>query len=120
MVKAVKDVAGFDEDKNLYKTPSIALKLGHSLKNIEDILECEAQMAESDNEEFLNNPKKSRGLYEKKWDLCVSGLALQTLREGKWNTPQLLPFTEDIKKKCICILISADKNTNAVSSRGSK
>ncbi|XP_054867655.1 uncharacterized protein LOC129349183 isoform X2 [Amphiprion ocellaris] len=23
--------------------------------------------------------------------------ALQTLREGKWNTPQLLPFTEDVK-----------------------
>ena len=28
----------------------------------------------------------------------MSGCALQTLREGKWNTPQLLPFTEDVKK----------------------
>ena len=98
VVKAVKDVAGFDEDKNLYKTPSLALKLGHSLKKLADILECEAQMAESDNEEFLNNLKKSRSLYEKKWDVCVSGRALQTLREVKWNTPQLLPFTEDVKK----------------------
>ncbi|XP_059198023.1 uncharacterized protein LOC131978403 isoform X2 [Centropristis striata] len=97
VVEAVKDVAGFDEDKNIYKTPSLALKLGHSLKKIADILECEAQMAESDNEEFLKNLERSRGLYEKKWDVCVSSRALQTLRESKWNSPQLLPFTEDVK-----------------------
>lgn len=97
VVEAVKDAAGFDEDKNIYKTPSLALKMGHSLKKIADILECEAQMAESDNEEFLKNLERSRGLYEKKWDVCVSSRALQTLKESKWNTPQLLPFTEDVK-----------------------
>lgn len=97
VIEAVKDVAGFDENKNIYKIPSLALKLGHSLKKIADILECEAQMAESDNEEFLKNLQRSRGLYEKKWDVCVSSRALQTLKEGKWNTPQLLPFTEDVK-----------------------
>ncbi|XP_076011575.1 uncharacterized protein LOC143004514 [Genypterus blacodes] len=98
VVEAVKNVAGFDEDKNMYKTPSLALKLGHTLKKIANILECEAQMAESDNEEFLKNLERSRSLYEKKWDVCVSSRALQTLEEGKWNTPQLLPFTEDVKK----------------------
>ncbi|XP_067456263.1 uncharacterized protein [Thunnus thynnus] len=97
VVQAVKDVAGFDEDKNIYKTPSLALKLGHSLKKIADILECEAQMAESDNEQFLKNLERSRGLYDKKWNVSVSSRALQTLREGTWNTPQLLPFTEDVK-----------------------
>ncbi|XP_029942327.1 uncharacterized protein LOC115384133 isoform X2 [Salarias fasciatus] len=97
VIEAVKAVAGFNEDTNTYKTPSLALKLGHSLKKIADILECEAQMAESDNEEFLNNLKKTRTLLDKKWDVCVSSGALQTLRESKWNTPQLLPFTEDVK-----------------------
>ncbi|XP_070820041.1 uncharacterized protein [Chaetodon trifascialis] len=97
VVDAVKDVAGFDEDTNTYKTPSLALKLGHTLKKIADILECDAKMAESDNEDFLKNLERSRGLYEKKWDVCVSSRALQTLKEGKWNTPQLLPFTEDVK-----------------------
>lgn len=97
VIKAVKDVAGFDEDKNTYKTPSLALKLGHSLNKIADILQCEAQMAESDNEEFLKNLERSRGLYQKKWDVCVSSRALQTLKEATWNTPQLLPFTEDVK-----------------------
>ncbi|XP_028298057.1 uncharacterized protein LOC114460324 isoform X2 [Gouania willdenowi] len=97
VVQAVKDVAGFDEDKNIYKTPSLALKLGHSLKKIADILECDAQMAGSDGEEFLKNVQKSRSLYGKRWDVCVSSQALQTLREAKWNTPNLLPFTEDVK-----------------------
>ncbi|XP_054867654.1 uncharacterized protein LOC129349183 isoform X1 [Amphiprion ocellaris] len=97
VIDAVKAVAGFDEEKNVYKTPSLALKLGHSLKKIADILECEAHMAESDNEGFINSLNRTRKLFEKKWDVSVSSGALQTLREGKWNTPQLLPFTEDVK-----------------------
>ena len=71
VVEAVKEVAGFNEDRNSYKTPSLALKLGHSLKKIAEILQCEAQMAESDNEEFLKNLERSRSIYEKKWDVCV-------------------------------------------------
>ncbi|KAM4577992.1 uncharacterized protein V3H82_012082 [Fundulus diaphanus] len=98
VIAAVKDVAGFDEDKNNYKTPSLALKLGHSLKKIADILECEAQMSESDNEKFIENVRRTRSLFVKKWDVLVSSRALQNLKEGKWNTPQLLPFTDDVKK----------------------
>ncbi|KAM9477350.1 uncharacterized protein Hap1MRO34_010195 isoform 2-T2 [Clarias gariepinus] len=97
VIDAVKAVSGFNEEKNIYKTPSLALKLGHTLKKIADILECDAQMEESDNEEFLKNLSRTRGLFEKKWDVCVSSRALQTLKEAKWNTPQLLPFTEDVK-----------------------
>ncbi|XP_054873571.1 zinc finger MYM-type protein 4-like isoform X3 [Amphiprion ocellaris] len=97
VIDAVKAVAGFDEEKNMFKTPSLALKLRHSLKKLADILECEAQMAESGNEEFLHNLNRTRGLFEKKWDVSVSSGAVQTLREGKWNTAQLLPLTEDVK-----------------------
>ena len=32
VVSAVRSVCGFDEEKHIYKTPSLALKLGHSLK----------------------------------------------------------------------------------------
>jgi len=41
--------------------------------------------------------KGAGGLYEKKWDVCVSSHALQTLKEAKWNTPQLLSLIEDVK-----------------------
>ncbi|XP_032363314.1 uncharacterized protein LOC116675982 [Etheostoma spectabile] len=86
VVEAVRELAGFHEHSNSYKTPSLALKLGHSLKKIADILQCEAQMAESDNEEFLKNLERSRSIYEKKWDVCVSPCALQTLKEGRQTT----------------------------------
>ncbi|XP_022067754.2 uncharacterized protein LOC110963616 [Acanthochromis polyacanthus] len=72
VIEAVKAVAGFDEEKNMFKTPSLALKLRYSLRKLADILECEAQMAESGNEEFLNNLKRTRGLFEKKWDVSLS------------------------------------------------
>ena len=32
IVKAVHDVAGFSEDKQLYQVPSLALNIGHSIK----------------------------------------------------------------------------------------
>lgn len=72
------------------KTPS-------RLKKIADVLECEAKMAEFDNEEFLKNLESSQVSYEKKWDVSVSSRALQTLREAKWNATQPLPFTKDVK-----------------------
>lgn len=101
VVETVKVVCGFDEDRNSYKTPSLALKLGHSLKKIADVLECEAQMRECSDEELIENVKRTRNLFEKKWDICVSSHALQTLREAKWNAPQLLQFTEDVKKNAL-------------------
>ncbi|XP_041858770.1 uncharacterized protein LOC121650996 [Melanotaenia boesemani] len=83
VIEAVKDVAGFNEDTNIYKTPSLALKLGHSLKKIADILECEAQMAGSDQEEFLKNVQKSRNLFDKRREGEVSKMPLSayTLRD---------------------------------------
>jgi hypothetical protein len=32
-VAAVRELTGFDENSESYKTPSLALKVGHSLKN---------------------------------------------------------------------------------------
>lgn len=68
------------------------------MKKIADILECETQMSEHVDDQFLENIKRTRSLLEKKWDVCISSRVLRTLSEGKWNTPQLLPFTEDIIK----------------------
>ncbi|XP_057711817.1 uncharacterized protein LOC130928995 isoform X2 [Corythoichthys intestinalis] len=97
VMKAVRETTGFDEDTNTYKIPSLARKLRHRLLKIADILQCEAQMEESDNEEFIENVKKTRVLYER-WDACVSSCELQTLLELKWNTPEILPFTDDVQK----------------------
>ena len=42
IVKAVHDVAGFSEDKQLYHVPSLALKIGHSIKKCALILKGNA------------------------------------------------------------------------------
>nr|XP_033949329.1 uncharacterized protein LOC117454265 [Pseudochaenichthys georgianus] len=46
VICAVKRVSGFKEEKHFCQTPSLALKLGHSLRKICDIIHCRALMAE--------------------------------------------------------------------------
>lgn len=101
MIEAVKVVAGFHEETGTYKTPSLALKLGHSLKKLANILECEGMM--SGDEEAIHNAKMFRQISNTKWNEYISSQALRTLTEAKWNSPQLLPFTEDVKKMHQCI-----------------
>nr|XP_055031632.1 uncharacterized protein LOC129420647 [Misgurnus anguillicaudatus] len=48
VIEAVKDVAGYEEKSHSYKTPSLALKLGHSLNKIADIILCRAIAGEDD------------------------------------------------------------------------
>ncbi|KAL6484182.1 hypothetical protein MHYP_G00062270 [Metynnis hypsauchen] len=96
VIQAVKDTCGFKEDDHVFKVPSLALKLGHSLKKMADLVECEAMIGEED--DVVQNVKKFKHLHSTKWNESVSASALKTLHESKWNRPELLPFTEDVKK----------------------
>ncbi|XP_077422403.1 uncharacterized protein LOC144052330 isoform X2 [Vanacampus margaritifer] len=80
VVQAVKKVSGFDEEKHCYKTPSLALKLGHSLHKICDILHCRALM--SGDKEMQNSAKTFQKLQSSKWSELVSHTA----------------FTEDVQR----------------------
>ncbi|KAG1934665.1 hypothetical protein F2P79_019878 [Pimephales promelas] len=48
VVEAVKDLAAYDDKSQSYMTPSLALKLGHSLRKIGDIILCRAIATEDD------------------------------------------------------------------------
>ena len=96
VVEAVRNVAGLDEETSVFKTPSLALKLGHNLKKIADVLECEAMI--SGDEITIHNVRVFKQICDTKWSECVSSLALRNMNEAKWNVPQLLPFAEDVKK----------------------
>ncbi|XP_034545080.1 uncharacterized protein LOC117816825 isoform X2 [Notolabrus celidotus] len=96
VIEAVKNVAGLNEETNTYKTPSLALKLGHNIKKIAKILECEAMI--SGDENAIHNVQVFRQISDTRWNECVSSQALRNLSEAKWNAPQLLPFAEDVKK----------------------
>ncbi|XP_026223685.1 uncharacterized protein LOC113171757 isoform X1 [Anabas testudineus] len=96
VIEAVKNVAGLNEETNTYKTPSLALKLGHNLKKVADVLECEAMISGDENN--IHNMRVFKQICDTKWSECVSSKALRNLSEAKWNAPQLLPFAEDVKK----------------------
>ncbi|XP_077436696.1 cytoplasmic protein NCK2a isoform X3 [Vanacampus margaritifer] len=96
VVQAVKKVSGFDEEKHCYKTPSLALKLGHSLHKICDILHCRALM--SGDKEMQNSAKTFQKLQSSKWSELVSHTALTTLHEEHFNKASTLPFTEDVQR----------------------
>ncbi|XDV36910.1 hypothetical protein PO909_006624 [Leuciscus waleckii] len=95
VVQAVKKVSGFDEQKHSYQKPSLALKLGHTLKKIADIIHCRALMAED--EELIRHTDIFKKLYTSRWSELVSHSALKTLSDAKYNKPSTLPFTEDVQ-----------------------
>ncbi len=92
VVQAVRKVSGFDEEKHSYLTPSLALKLGHTLQKISDIIHCRALMAED--EELIRSTDIFKKLYMSKWSEMVTHSALNTLSDSKDNKPSTLPFTE--------------------------
>ncbi|KAJ4935967.1 hypothetical protein JOQ06_017492 [Pogonophryne albipinna] len=95
VVQAVKKVSGFDDKHHTYSTPSLALKLGHTLLKINDIIHCRALMAEDD--ELIKSTKMFEKLYTSKSSEFVSHSALNTLSGAKYNKPSTLPFTEDVQ-----------------------
>ncbi|XP_063343175.1 uncharacterized protein LOC134636870 [Pelmatolapia mariae] len=95
VVQAVKKVSGFDEETLSYKTPSLALKLGHTLHKMSDIIHCRALMTED--EALIKSTDAFKKLYVSKWSEMVSHRALNTLSEAKFNKPSTLPFTEDVR-----------------------
>jgi len=94
VIQAVRSVAGYDLDSNSYKIPSLALKLGHSLAKVAGIVQCKA-IIENRNA-VAESVKQFATLYEKRWAESISGSALGTLHQAKWNKPHVLPFTQDV------------------------
>ncbi|XP_057707363.1 uncharacterized protein LOC130926131 isoform X2 [Corythoichthys intestinalis] len=94
VIQAVRAVAGYDLESNSYKTPSLALKLGHSLAKVAGIVQCSAIIANCSS--IAESAKQFVTLYEKNWNETISASALGTLQQAKWNKPQVLPFTQDV------------------------
>ena len=95
VTEAVRVVAGFDPVNLTYSTPSLALKIGHSLNKCAKLLKGQAIVTRNtalakDCDDFVT-------LSKLEWNDEVSGHALNTLYARKRNTLQLLPITKDIK-----------------------
>ncbi|KAK2837561.1 hypothetical protein Q5P01_014773 [Channa striata] len=81
VVQCVRKVAGYDEDQHVYRTPSLTLKLGHTLKKISDNIQCWALVAE--NECLIKSTEIFKKLYKSKWSELVKSAesAFWTLKE---------------------------------------
>ncbi len=95
VISAVKVVSGYDEEKNSYRIPSLALKLGHSLNKICSIVESNAMMY--GDHERAECARDFRKIHQARWNEYISAGAITTLKEAKWNAPQIIPFTQDVK-----------------------
>ncbi|XP_026011847.1 uncharacterized protein LOC113014492 isoform X4 [Astatotilapia calliptera] len=96
LTNAVKRVSGFDTETSTFKAPSLALKLGHSLRKISDIIMCRALMEED--QEAIDSIRRFHTLHETKWSELVSHSALSNLSEAKYNKVDSLPLTRDVQK----------------------
>ena len=96
VIEAVTNLCGWDEESGTIATPSIGLKLGHSLKKISKILKGEALMK---NDALLKEQADNFfDLVGIRWNDEISRCSRTELEKRKWNKPQLLPFTEDLKE----------------------
>lgn len=93
VVSSAKHIAGFSEKTHLFTTPSLALKLGHSLKKCSKIIKGNA--LQSGDEGLLKKSVSFGELYEMTWCEEVSTHALRTLGEKKRNKVKLIPLTKD-------------------------
>ncbi|KAM3612304.1 uncharacterized protein V6R79_006508 [Siganus canaliculatus] len=95
IVEAVKCLSGYDEESHSCKIPSLALKLGHSLNKIADIILCRAIAAEDDT--LTKAIERFKKLYTSEWAERVSHGALASLNKSKFNKPSTLPFAKDVQ-----------------------
>lgn len=95
LVTCSRIVSGFDESSNRYGTPSLALKIGHSLQKclkivIGNCIERRDKCKEQEVEELQK-------LVDMNWTDDVSSNALKTLQEEKRNRRNILPIADDVK-----------------------
>ena len=97
VAKAVRDVCGFDEDEHAYTTPSLALKMGHSLKECVTIAINSCTTHGSSGKEMKKKYKDYLDLCNTEWCHEISSHALRSLHQLKFTKPVVLPLAEDVK-----------------------
>jgi len=100
-VSAVKVLTGFDENTASYRTPSLALKIGHALKKIANVVKRQA--IESREYEKIRDIDYFSDLCCGEWGEEIAKCALDTLNHRKRNKVNLLPIAADVQK-LVCYL----------------
>lgn len=106
ITKCCKLVAGYDVATNTYATPSLALKIGHTLQKCLKILI--GKSIENEDKDLQCRAEELTKLFDINWTDDISSNALRTLHDAKRNNSQsALPLANDVK------LLSQYLNTEA-------
>ena len=114
VVQAVKTLCNFqDKDGGQeVKIPSLALKLGHSLKKCVNVVRGQALREKSkDIQEDVDN---FENLLESEWSYRISHQLLNTLGARKYNKVDVLPLAEDLEKLREHIQLTINKSAEAL------
>ena len=96
VIKVVKILSSFNEETGLHGTPSIGLKMGHSLKACASIVKCHAlETGESGLEKKADD---FITLYQHRWSQAISSRAMFTLHKRKFNATRRIPLADDVQK----------------------
>ncbi|KAM9448689.1 M-phase phosphoprotein 8 isoform 2-T2 [Salvelinus alpinus] len=93
-VHAARKMSGHDPASDRYKTPSLALKIGYSLKRATEIAFGESRMTED--REAEEQAKRFIELLENDWNNCFSGLSLSAVPQC--DEVDVSSLTEDLIK----------------------
>ena len=96
IIAGVKNLCGFDQSTKLFETPSLAKKLGYSLKACAAIRHCEA--IEDQDHGRRDELVDFIALYDMLWQREIIQPAEKTLTEMKRNTYPVMPTQNDILK----------------------
>ena len=110
VVSAVKNIAKFHFDQGVQNvaTPSLSLKIGHSLKKCINILRGHAlRRKDKVLEEDVDNFEK---LIDAEWTYRVSHHSLSAISTKKFNKVDLLPLAEDLEKLRKSVLSKMSSN----------
>lgn len=97
LISAVKELAGYNPVKNTFTKPTLALKIGSSLGIICEFIETGNLTSEDRNWSLVRFAREFKTIKNFRWKGLITRGATTTMRESKWNAPQILPLTEDVK-----------------------
>ncbi|XP_048032130.1 uncharacterized protein LOC125267237 isoform X1 [Megalobrama amblycephala] len=96
VVRATRCLAGFSDTTGKYKRPSLARKVGHGLHALAMFIKSEGLMRKD--QQTAKDAEEFALLYQESWKFDIASQALTQLNQTKWNSPQVLPFTQDVQK----------------------
>ena len=94
VIEVVRKVCGFQLETNSFKIPSLAIKLGISIKQCCMIQKCKAiERSDATQKEECDDFIQ---LYDNLWNQRITASARKTLYKASFNKPLLLPLVGDV------------------------